>query len=698
MQKRKKKNQASSRQHSALISILALAFGVHYFFMANLGPWTSPTIANHMYVKAFISQLALTALLVWHQWHIYKENIIQKSWYFSLPIVLFLGYFIWATLSVFWAVNPDFYVFKWMMIVTAAISFYICLQFDSNQWQVVFKSIIYAAFASAILGLLQIYFDVKQVPQVSVPAGTFGNKNMLGQLMVLGFPLCVYYFLQAKNKGVFYAVVATSLLLVLFHAQARATWLSAIIIIIILTTFLVFNKQNFHKFIVWSRQKTIIVVIALASLLTLSNFSSSGYKPALETLNTRLGSIAGAAANTSGPNTTVRYMIWKACWNMIKDKPIMGSGLGGFFDNMLSGYKNYKSMRTFRAHNDYIETLVELGLIGFLLIAGGLLTVLYSFILLLKRLETPEAFLLVAVSAAAAGNLFNALFSFPYQLTLPLVTISCYFAYIISLALKEKIFKVKEIVLTQRAKLARLVVAVAFCGFIWFVNIDWWQGYRTINAAMKNGSKPYYTNTLVFNQEQVPIMWAVGSALNSSRRYGASVHLMRELYERWPKEYVTLELHYIALMRLGGKHKDQAIQIGIKGLEQGKNGLFGFYQKLFNYYLSIGDRENPRLLVEKLNNYDDEILMKNPTGYDQLIMMAMKLGIDPAPHYQRLIKQVRPNPNTESNMSIFYLSIDDRENAVFHIKKLLEMQPNHHNSKAFKRYLADPNLKLNVKI
>ena len=693
----------SRRQHqrqNTFISILALAFGIHYFFMANLGPWTSPTIANHMYVKAFISQLALTALLVWHQWHIYKNNIIQNNWYFNLPVVLFLGYFIWATLSIFWTVNPDFYVFKWMMIVTAAISFYICLQFDSQQWQTVFKSIVYAAFASAIVGFLQVYFDVKQVPQVSVPAGTFGNKNMLGQLMVLAFPLACYYFLQTKNrnKSIFYIVIATSLLLTLFHAQARATWLSIIIVMIVLACFLVFNKKNLDKFIIWNRQKAIIAIIALASFLTLINFNSSGYKPASDTFSSRFSSIIDEAGKVSGPNTTVRYMIWKACWEMIKDKPLMGSGLGGFFDNMLNGYKNYKSMRTFRAHNDYIETVVELGLIGFLLIFGGLLTAFYSFILLLKRLEISEAFLLIAVSAAAAGNLFNALFSFPYQLTMPLVTVSCYLAYIISLALKEKIFKVKKIVLTKQGKLARLVVAVAVCGFIWFVNIDWWQGYRTINAGMKNGSKPYKTNTLIFNQEQVPIMWAVGSALNGSRRYGASVNLMYEIFKRWPSEYVTLELHYIALMNLGGKRRDEAIQLAIRGLEQGKNGLFGFYQKLFNYYLSIGDSKNPKLLIDKIDGYSDEVLMKNPTSYDQLIMMAMKLGIDPAPYYQRLIKQLRPNANTESNMSIFYLSKDDRQNAVFHIKKLLEIQPNHHNSKAFNRYLADPNLKLNVKI
>ena len=665
--------------------------------MANLGPWTAPTIANHMFIKAIVSQLFLTTILLLMQWHIFTKAKLQETLSFSWPLLCFSAFFIWATLSIFWAVNPHFYIFKWMMLLCAAISFYICIRFDEKRWDIVFKGIVFSAFCTAILSLAQVYLGFNEVPQVSVPAATFGNKNMMGQLMVLASTLSLYYFVRSKdNSQYLYLAACACMLLALYHGQARATWLSQIIAYTIVFIFIYLNRSKLKDFIFWTKKKSYAALSALVFIAVLSNFNKDGYSSFVDTFSNRMGSIASQAQKIEGSNVTVRYMIWRACWNMIKEKPLMGSGLGGFFENMLSGYKNYKSMRTFRAHNDFIEFIVELGLIGFGLVASAILGLLYAYWRLIAILDKKQLFLLTSVSAAALGNMFNALFSFPYQLTLPLVTIACYFAYILSVAHQHQIFQQRKIAFNSIAKSGALIASIAVFSFVWYVNIDWWGGYKRINSAMKSGSKPFYTGTTFFNQEQVPIMWAVGTVLNKSKRYAPSVHLMTELYKRWPREYVTLELHYDAFMGLG--RPAIALKIAEEGLSFANQGLFGFYQKLYNHYLRQGDRDKASGITQRLANLDSKYLSINSGGFDQLILMTMKLGEDPKPQYERMKQLLKTNSNTENNMAIYYLSLKDRENAVIHITNLLELAPYHANAKAFKDYKDNPKAILNVNI
>jgi len=668
-------------------NLLAVAFSVHFFLMSNLGPWSAPTIANHMFIKAIISQMLLTALLVYMQWKIFSESKLVNQWQFSWPVVFFAAFFIWASASVFWAVNRDFFVFKWMMLLTAAIAFYVCIRFDEKRWDIVFKAIIFSGLVTAILSFAQVYFNFKGMPQVSVPAATFGNKNMMGQFMVLASSLCFYYFCRAKvNSKMQYLYIATSflMLLALFHGQARATWLAQIFTAVFIAGFLIFNRKKISSMIIWSRQKTAAVIIGLMLFAVTSSFVNVKdelvYKPFYGAFTERMNSITTAAAKTEGADVYVRYMIWRACLNMIEDKPLMGSGLGGFFDNMLNGYKNYRSMRTFRAHNDLLEYIAEVGIIGLLFLVIGMLGVLLAYISLLKKVDAKQQFLLTCIIAVIGGNLINSMFSFPYQLTLPQMMMAMFFAYILSVAHQHQIFEMRTIAISSFTKSIALSCAVVVMLFVWFVNVEWWGGYNRINKAMKDGSKPFKTETWIFNQEQVPIIWAVGDAL----------------YTRWPYEYVTLDMHYKSLMALG--QTQQALILAERGLESAKQGLYGFYQKLFNFYLSQKNYAKAKEIMERLANVDDKYLALNNGGFDQLILMSMKLRIDPKPYYEKMQRVSEPNINTENNMVIYYLSIKDRDNATIHIKKLLEINPNHRNAKSFKNYLDNPNSQINVNI
>jgi O-antigen ligase/tetratricopeptide (TPR) repeat protein len=75
---------------------------------------------------------------------------------------------------------------------------------------------------------------------------------------------------------------------------------------------------------------------------------------------------------------TNRAAIWRATWQMFKDYPVTGVGLGGYW-TAIPGYHQASGRLTPRqAHNDYLEILASGGVIGFAL-------ALWFVVLLLRR-------------------------------------------------------------------------------------------------------------------------------------------------------------------------------------------------------------------------------------------------------------------------------------------------------------------------
>jgi tetratricopeptide (TPR) repeat protein len=87
---------------------------------------------------------------------------------------------------------------------------------------------------------------------------------------------------------------------------------------------------------------------------------------------------------------TSRWLIWESSWNMLKDAPWHGIGLGMYFlvypryrhpDDTTGGYF---------AHNDYLQFWIETGLPGPLLLLGAGLAVLWYMLRLLRRLPASD--------------------------------------------------------------------------------------------------------------------------------------------------------------------------------------------------------------------------------------------------------------------------------------------------------------------
>lgn len=81
-------------------------------------------------------------------------------------------------------------------------------------------------------------------------------------------------------------------------------------------------------------------------------------------------------------SSDIRLYIWKAAWEIIKDDPLLGVGTGDVKDELIVAYEKNKVTHAIslnlNAHNQFIQTTVALGGLGFLSLLLSLLLPLIS--------------------------------------------------------------------------------------------------------------------------------------------------------------------------------------------------------------------------------------------------------------------------------------------------------------------------------
>jgi O-antigen ligase len=214
--------------------------------------------------------------------------------------------------------------------------------------------------------------------------GTLGfhtfAASFIGFCLVFALPL----FKEFSPKTQFLmAAIYVHCLLVLILLQCRAVFLALVIVAAIngFWFLIEWEKNN-----VWLKNiaKTFVVVAILVVVPTTIFFLTSEKAG---------GMWQRTKEDIFGEKLTGRRLIWRTAVEMVKEKPITGFGIGGFYYNYIpfqgkvlsqTNPKNFYPVRemVIWAHNDFLQEVVENGLAGFLLF---LLTILPFFYLIFKK-------------------------------------------------------------------------------------------------------------------------------------------------------------------------------------------------------------------------------------------------------------------------------------------------------------------------
>ena len=532
-----------------------------------------------LYMAGMLQAGSLTFLSI-YLFFVYKNRskniLIPRNPLLLYPI---LAFYLWMVVSLFWAHNFYEAIVKVLDWGAAIILFFLALMSLRDRRSLF--PMVFCLFCSlvliALLGVGQYLISIDWVAQHASPAATFGNKNMNGEYLILTWILGVGLFINSRNLAAswFYSLGTAVALASLFYGRTRASWLSFIVEIAVLAILLVYCKYGLaHKYN-WGVPKLLALlgfIVATAMLVNTTPQFFVATVPVIEKntggidkkTNPRGGamqaksaaSVVESAKSSFASTRNQRLIMWRNSLNMFKDHWLLGVGIGNWMiyypkyqesyavDPALSGEKLFH----INAHNDYVEFISELGLIGTLLMLWVAFAVLVGITRVFSKKSSVKAedqVLLISVALAILGIAANAFASFPLQQPIT-IAITMFYVGILAGAVwhasnsNERTFH-RLAIPSPALNIAGVMVMTTVTIIMFAIQLIWYKSDNLYFKAVSNYSAGNYKTSYEAAQEsykEFPIrkrtLYYVGNYYYRNQEYDKALPIFEEMKEDYP--------------------------------------------------------------------------------------------------------------------------------------------------------------------
>ena len=283
-------------------------------------------------------------------------------------LLLFLGYalFHYVQADVEYTARREV-----MRLLVYALLFFVALNnLHKSEWaQMMLYVLVFTGTAIAIYGIVQVIAGLEHVWHFTRPeqykgrgSGTFINPNHFAGFLGMLLPLCLASVLTGRISQPMRILLGYSALLLLGGvavSMSRGGWVSTSLALAAIVTVLGWRKQFRLRGILL----TCIVLGVIAGFLLTSPFAQDRLR------------------NVSKPGTMEhvgsRIELWKAAAAVWQEEKLLGVGPGHFDHRFPAHRPKQLQSRPVRVHNDYLNTLVDWGLVGMML-AGLMLGTMVS--------------------------------------------------------------------------------------------------------------------------------------------------------------------------------------------------------------------------------------------------------------------------------------------------------------------------------
>ncbi len=224
-----------------------------------------------------------------------------------------------------------------------------------KQFEGIINAIVFLGVFISIFGIIQKYTYKSRVYWFDVPGsavapfGPFVNRNNFSGYINMIIPLSLGCFLANKSwlKKTVYGFSIWLMVLALFMSSSRAGMLIYILVLLFMFS-LSQLKQSLRV-----NTRTLLIYVALVFFLSIFYID--------------LKEVFRRFANLFDNNTLIVFGHGYSWWDILRiwrDSPLFGTGLGTF-GSISSMYKTTPAQVLFSyAHNDYLQLLSEVGLMG----------------------------------------------------------------------------------------------------------------------------------------------------------------------------------------------------------------------------------------------------------------------------------------------------------------------------------------------
>ena len=411
-----------------------------------------PTLFVYKYVYNFrINQATIINLLALGIFTFYifsiikEEKIVYSTYSLNLPILLFI---LIITLSIlinntYWISLKDFINFLSYFLIYFFIINNIKTKYSFNFCLIIFfvtVSLISLYLLLQYYGLDPFLSDIQQL------TSTLGNQNYVASYLALIFPIAFSFFLietKKINKILFEVVLLINYTGIII-CHTRAIWIALFFSLLLFGYLLSHYKMNK---ILKDNKKWLMILFSLFLLITLIYSTDNPLNRSPITAAER----AVSAFDMQGSSLRTRLLIWDSTIDMIRDRPLFGSGLGTFplhylnyQADFLKKYPNYLNFsgKAGEVHNEYLQLGAETGIIG-LLVFILIIVILYktNFNLIKKLKMINGKIIVISLLSGITVTLIHSIFSFPFHIP----AVGSAFWFIIGLTIaSENIFVKKE--------------------------------------------------------------------------------------------------------------------------------------------------------------------------------------------------------------------------------------------------------------
>ena len=401
--------------------------------------------------------LVIIGLMFWFLKMTAQEEFKITRTPLNLPVLAFMAI---CSLSLFWSNSPMVSLLEFTLFLAGPILYFIVANNVKNECQIN-RLLAILLFISTILGIYGIFqyngidfsFWKANVGRNQV-FGLFGNVNYFAEYMIVPLPLAISLFFATRNRTrkilllVGILAMGGSLILTFTRGSYLAIGISSIFMFLL---YLVSQGKSFIK----KHKKIFILILAIIILITfIFTLPNPLNKPG--TTISKIKERISISQFTQGYSIRRRITTWKFTIMMIKDHPLLGSGIGTFKYNSLNyqakffDQENNRSLYPYgvadKAHNEYLQLGAEVGMLGLGIFIWLIISYFRYGLKILKKLKDKyKQGILIGLMGGVMAVLIDAIFGFPLHLPATLVLFWLFIGLIASIKYSGQKTKIEEV-------------------------------------------------------------------------------------------------------------------------------------------------------------------------------------------------------------------------------------------------------------
>lgn len=282
-------------------------------------------------------------------------NIIKsKKLYFDTYVKWMFCFAAFAGLSFFWALSISNAAYRYQTLLLNFICIYCLLVYLKNRPGRISLILYTMLFAPFILEMRVVTSFGLLAFQHTRNFDSIMSSNLIGMRAGIAVVLGAYFYLTRKKYKIIYLLsIVLNASIAILSASRKAIFF----MLIPLLFYYIFKQRNILKLLRNALFAFVIVGVICYAIMNIPFiYDMVGYR-----LETMLYGMTGSGETDGSTSLRLKMIEWGLEWFMAK--PWIGYGINNYM-SLLGTMHTYAGTTGVYAHNNYIELLVDLGLIG----------------------------------------------------------------------------------------------------------------------------------------------------------------------------------------------------------------------------------------------------------------------------------------------------------------------------------------------